>query len=184
MFEDFLAFFRVNKTVERTNDAYENFVEQLGGQQFGEGLFTSFSAEQIELWTQIVESAYPGLTGKLKLFGHDWLGRCFAVDVRDTRNGQVLMLEIGTGMALEIPCTLEEFLDEEIILNTDACLAKSFYDEWLARGNAPLKHGNCVGYKVPLFLGGEDTCDNLENSDMEVYWSIITQVKSRLNFHA
>ncbi|MCB7109635.1 DUF1851 domain-containing protein [[Eubacterium] rectale] len=31
-----------------------------------------------------------------------------------------------------------------------------------------------------MFLGGEDSVNNLEDSDMEVYWSVLTQVKSRL----
>lgn len=181
MFEDFLAFFGIHKSIMRTDDSYQCFLEQLGGQQFGDGVFTSFSLNEIGMWTKIVETAYPGLKRNLKLFGHDWLGRCFAVDLRNNRRGQVLMLEIGTGMALEIPCTLDEFLEEEIILNTDACLAKSFYEEWRARGNTPLKHGNCIGYKVPLFLGGDDACENLEESDMEVYWSILTQVLNQLN---
>jgi hypothetical protein len=40
----------------------------------------------------------------------------------------------------------------------------------------PLDHNKCVGYKVPLFLGGEDEISNLDELDMEVYWSIIGQL--------
>ena len=36
-----------------------------------------------------------------------------------------------------------------------------------------LKHNECAGYKVPLFLNGDDVVDNLEISDMEVYWEIM-----------
>jgi hypothetical protein len=32
---------------------------------------------------------------------------------------------------------------------------------------------------VPLFLGGEDNIDNLELTDMEVYWYIIAQLISK-----
>ena len=28
-------------------------------------------------------------------------------------------------------------------------------------------------YKVPLFMGGEDSVENLEDSDMEVYWGVM-----------
>lgn len=30
--------------------------------------------------------------------------------------------------------------------------------------------------KVPLFLGGEDIISNLEYSDMDVSWTVLTQV--------
>lgn len=123
-----------------------------------------------------MEEAYPGLQGKIKPFGHDWLGRIFAVDLREARNGLVLMLEIGTGQALEIPCDMEDFLNEEIIFGSDACLAKSFYDEWCSLGKDAPALGQCIGYKVPLFLGGVDDTTNLEVSDMEVYWGIFSQM--------
>ncbi|MBQ6554892.1 MAG: DUF1851 domain-containing protein, partial [Firmicutes bacterium] len=35
-------------------------------------------------------------------------------------------------------------------------------------------------YKVPLFLGGEDDIPNLELCDMEVYWGILSQLKSKI----
>ena len=164
MFNDFLNFFNVEKNVERSTDPYSTFIDKLGGTQYGDGLFTSFSNADVEKWTAITEDAYPGLKGKIK-------------PLREARKGQVLMLEIGTGMALEIPCTLEEFLDEEIILCTDACLAKSFYEEWRSLGNPAPAYSQCVGYKVPLFLGGVDDATNLEISDMEVYWGLMSQLK-------
>ena len=36
-----------------------------------------------------------------------------------------------------------------------------------------LKHSECVGYKVPIYLNGKDEVSNLEVSDMEVYWGIM-----------
>jgi len=39
--------------------------------------------------------------------------------------------------------------------------------------------GRCIGYKIPLFLGGEDVIVNLEDSDMEVYWYIVSEIKKR-----
>lgn len=90
------------------------------------------------------------------------------------------MFEIGTNDVLEIPCSFEIFLNEEIPLYTDACLAKSFFDEWTKYSNKETVYGRCTGYKVPLFLGGEDSIKNLQDNDMEVYWSIITQIKNKV----
>lgn len=33
----------------------------------------------------------------------------------------------------------------------------------------------CAGYRVPLFLGGDDAVANLEQSDIGVYWSLMGQ---------
>jgi hypothetical protein len=34
-----------------------------------------------------------------------------------------------------------------------------------------------VGYGVPLFLGGQDVVDNLELTDLDVYWSVCGQLR-------
>lgn len=57
-----------------------------------------------------------------------------------------------------------------------AGIIKVFGYDWLGRhlsGHYELLHSQCAGYKVPLFLNGQDTLDNLEVSDMEVYWEIM-----------
>lgn len=62
----------------------------------------------------------------------------------------------------------------EIAEFSDDCLAAGFFSEWYeASGHYELLHSQCAGYKVPLFLNGQDTLDNLEVSDMEVYWEIM-----------
>jgi Domain of unknown function (DUF1851) len=35
----------------------------------------------------------------------------------------------------------------------------------------------CVGYQVPLFLGGKDSLENLEITDLDVYWSLSGQLR-------
>jgi hypothetical protein len=37
-----------------------------------------------------------------------------------------------------------------------------------------------VGYRVPLFLGGTDTVENLERGDMDVYWSLTSQAAAQV----
>lgn len=64
----------------------------------------------------------------------------------------------------------------------DVCLASDFFCEW-REANQPfiLPHDKCIGYKVPLFLNGDDDISNLEVSDMEVYWGIMAQLICQLN---
>ena len=180
MIKDFLSFFNENSVIENSDDLYNDFIMQLGGKRFGQGLFNSFSKDNIKKWTEIINEAYPEFNNLFKIFGYDWLGRCFGIDLRKNTYGNILMFEVGTNEVLEIPCVFDKFLNEEIPLYTDACLAKSFFDEWIFIFGKPIDYGRCAGYKVPLFLGGEDSISNLEDSDMEVYWSVITQIKNRL----
>lgn len=42
------------------------------------------------------------------------------------------------------------------------------------------EHGECAGYKVPLFLGGADEVSNVEKVDATVYWSITQQLRSSM----
>lgn len=177
MFDNFIEYFQENIEVPFSEDKYNAFISYLGGRAFGNGLFNSFSFENISKWNEIVVNSYSDFKDKYKLFGYDWLGRCFAIDLRNETYGAVIMFEVGTADILEIPCSLEEFLENEIPLFSDACLAKTFFHEWIKNTGEKLSYGRCAGYKIPLFLGGEDTIHNLENSDMEVYWDIITQLK-------
>ncbi len=180
MFDQFMNYFQVEDKVIDTGDAYNDFIRQLGGRAFGKGVFNSFSDKNIGQWTEIIGEAFPDFKGKFKVFGYDWLGRCFGIDLRDKSYGNVLLFEIGTNDILEIPCPFEGFLNGEIPLHSDACLAEPFFNEWMEYSKAELQYGRCIGYKIPLFLGGADTVENLEDSDMEVYWSVITQIKNQL----
>lgn len=178
MFDEFLCFFNQERIIIQIGDPYENFLNQLGGKVFGKGLFNSFSSDNVKKWTDIVAETYPEFKDKFRLFGYDWLGRCFGIDLRNKAKNGILMFEIGTSAILEIPCSFEGFLNKEIPLYSDACLAEPFFHEWLKYSKTEIKYGRCVGYKIPLFLGGKDTVDNLEDSDMEVYWSVIGQIKN------
>lgn len=176
MLDEFLSYFEEDIKLNLTGNLYEDFLNQLGGKSFGNGLFRSFSNENIEKWTTIVTEAYPEAQGQFKLFGFDWMGRCFGVSARKDESEKIFMFEIGTGEVFGIPCSLENFLNEEIPLYADDCLAASFFDEWMTINEEAIPYENCVGYIVPLFLGGDDEIDNLEETDMEVYWDITTQI--------
>lgn len=69
------------------------------------------------------------------------------------------------------------FHNEEIADYSEDSLASAFFEEWFQSGDGKeLPHDKCVSYKVPLFLNREDDLDNLEISDMEVYWGIMSQL--------
>lgn len=154
------------------------FLNQFGGASFGRGLYRIIASSNIKVWNDRVLLPFSDFGGRISCFAYDWLGRVFALDrgrLEDDRPG-VVMFEPGTGEALEIPCNLETFHTNELLEFGDAALAVNFHQEWLDAGGAVPTIDQCVGYKRPLFLGGSDDVDNLELSDIDVYWHLFGQL--------
>ena len=74
MFRDFLSHFGEKPEVVSSGDPFKDFILQLSGKTFGNGLFRSFSKENIGEWRETITEAYPAFKGKFMPFGYDWLG--------------------------------------------------------------------------------------------------------------
>ncbi len=160
----------------------EALLENFSGQSFNNGLYRIHCASDLVKWTNLVSEGFPEFKDRILCFAYDWLGRHFAIDKFRTANGKplILMLEPGTGEALEIPVNLLDFHNDELVNYKNEALAADFFTTWLHGDNyKPLEYNMCVGYKKPLFLGGTDTVDNLEIIDMEVYWGISVQLLNK-----
>lgn len=151
------------------------------GATFENGLYRLHTIEAIPKWDGLVGDAFPAFRARVRCFGYDWLGRQFALDRARIQGGEwlVLMIEPGTGQALEIPATFRSFHSEELVDYDNEALASEFFREWRSRHGRPLLAHECVGYRVPLFLGGEDDVENLEIIDLEVYWTICGQLLNK-----
>ena len=150
---------------------------------FDNAVYRIHRTEDIPAWTKNVENALPQYAGRIVCFGFDWLGRHFALNKAKIENNQmtVLLLEPGTGETLDIPASFSDFHNIDLVQYRNDVVASDFHAEWIGnKGSVPM-HDQCVGYKVPLFLNGSDTVDNLEISDMDVYWSICGQLLSGTN---
>jgi hypothetical protein len=192
MFEPFLDEFRLlppeqvagvtwRETRLLAADGYEGLAQRFAGCSFENGLYRLHDATSGPLALSWIAETFPEFARRACPFGYDWLGRQFAIDTGRMHAGQplVLLLEPGTGQRLEIPLTFGAFHDEELVEYRDAALATGFFDTWAqAHPRAlPLAQGDCVGYQVPLFLGGRDTVDNLEVIDLDVYWTTCGQLR-------
>jgi len=188
MFYTFCNFFKVAQVNNKINHVNNNlqikvkgFYELFSnfqGCSFGDGLYRLHRFENIEKWNELLFDIFSDYKNKIHCFGYDWLGRQFAIDITRIIDGepQILMFEPGTGEVLEIPCNFVQFHNDEIVNYNESCLASEFFKCWMSINNIGLNVNECVGYKIPLFLGGKDTVDNLERSDMEVYWDICGQL--------
>jgi hypothetical protein len=152
---------------------------ELGGSTFNEGLYRVLRPDQVRQHAQLLGQIFPEFSRRAIPFGFDWLGRHFACDMGRIENGQpqVLLMEVGAGEAMEIPADVVTFHNETLLEQADAALALPFWKEWREAHRSLLSFTECVGYRVPLFLGGNDVVANLEVVDLEVYLDICGQLR-------
>jgi hypothetical protein len=191
VFERFLRAFRLtpedaqpgepwNEPLLESVRGYTELASRFAGCTFDDGLYRIHDARSGPVAGDEVATAFPDFADRAVPFAFDWLGRQFALDRgRVEGEPQVLLLEPGTGEALEIPCGFVDFHDGELVEFRDAALAESFFRDWRAAGGArePLAITTCVGYRVPLFLGGKDRVENLEVIEWAVYWEVLGQLR-------
>jgi hypothetical protein len=125
--------------------------------------------------------SWPLYRNRLIVFAYDWLGRQIALDIARKHQGEPLVsiFEPGTGELLEVPATFSGFMQKTVIDQADAALADEFHRNWRQSGGRAPAVTQCVGYKRPLFVGGEDVVANLELSDMDVYITVCGQLYAR-----
>jgi len=190
MFERFLSKFNqdnrvkdilsneVISSVGELATGFSEFMKAFSGSTFEGGLYRLHRTQDIPFWTKNVELAFPEYENRIICFSFDWLGRHFALDKKRVENNQmlILLLEPGAGEVMQIPVSFVDFHNNELVEYRNDALASDFFKEWLNSNKEGPSHSKCVGYKIPLSLGGVDELDNLEMSDMDVYWSICGQV--------
>jgi type VI secretion system (T6SS) immunity protein Tdi1 len=191
MFENFLASFQVLPeehplghpwSDERLNAAagYPELAGQYAGRAFDRGIYRLHDENTGPRAAAAVAEAFPDFAHRARPFARDWLGRQFALDSARAEGGEqlVLLLEPGTGQALEVPLSFAAF-HEQLDELREPALAASFFESWAEADPAsvPLGPDKCAGYRVPLFLGGKDVVTNLEVIDLDVYWSVCGQLR-------
>ncbi|TIO10575.1 T6SS immunity protein Tdi1 domain-containing protein [Mesorhizobium sp.] len=160
------------------NELFASF----GGASFKQGLYRIIRAQDMAAWNARVSLGFPEFSERITCFGYDWQGSAFAVDKQRLEQGEpgVLMFEPGTGKALKIPANIQTFHEVQVIQNADAALAANIYADWREAGGAEPAYAQCIGYKRPLFLSGEDAIENMELSDLEVYWHLMGQLIAKV----
>jgi hypothetical protein len=143
-------------------------LKAIGGLSFNGGLYRTHLLKDVPDWNATIATAWTETAGKVCCFGYDWLGRQFAL----YRDSIVLQFNAGDPEFVEIPGDLEAFHNEVLVDMAEPALAVAFYEAWKAPGGAVPKHDECIGYKRPLFLGGDDWIENLEVIDLDVYWTV------------
>lgn len=169
------------KGFEVIDDDFRSCIKELGGKTFNKGIYRVYRDDQIAKATESMKKVFPELSKRIVCFGYDWLGRNFAVDIARKEDGKplILLLEPGAGESMQIPVSIINFHNDELVNYAHDALAINFFKEWQEQKDITIQSNQCVGYKIPLFLGGSDTVDNLELMNMDVYIHICGQLRNK-----
>mgnify|MGYP001268698153 CR=1 FL=1 len=146
-----------------------------GGRSFGGGLYRIHTEGSSIKLLEEIDGAFPKAPPHIAPFGYDWLGRQFCAQ-RDDPDATCLIFELGTGEVLEVPVPFIALHDEELVDYRNEALASDFFVAYLESGGRAPSTGQCVGYRTPLFLGGQDDVFNLELVNLDVYWHLTGQL--------
>jgi len=146
---------------------------------YNDGVYTIVSREEANHLLVLVESVFKEEAGKIDVFAVDWMGRIFALDATSpdpTGQSTVVCFDLAEPVAFCTDVNFDDFHNKEAVDQQYALLNMNQYEEWI-KGNAPPSDGvSCVGYKIPLFLGGKDAVENQELSDRSVYLHILAEM--------
>ncbi|MFC9295505.1 T6SS immunity protein Tdi1 domain-containing protein [Streptomyces sp. NPDC057011] len=162
-------------------DGFNELVSLGAGKSFGGGILRIHSESEMERAAGLIADGFPDYDGRVAPIAKDWLGRQYAIPLTESgfTPNLVLLIEPGSGEVFEVDCGLEELFDAEMLADPETFLASDLYAEWREVNSESVASGQCVGFKVPLFLGGDGSVDNLELSDESVYWSLMGQLRTR-----
>jgi hypothetical protein len=157
---------------------FREFFDEFGGATLGGGFYRFHTAVTSQVSDAACAGLISGFAGRMRCFAVDWLGREIAADVRPGRRQKVIIVDPGGGEHLTTPCDLDDWHDAVADPELDP-LAWPFYAAWREVNPAfgELGFDQAIGYRVPLFLGGEDQVTNLEATPRELYFDICTQLR-------
>ncbi|MFC6153156.1 T6SS immunity protein Tdi1 domain-containing protein [Nocardioides yefusunii] len=161
---------------------YAEFAHEFAGCSFRGGVYRFHDARSGPVGQRVAEQMFPEFNGRFTVFAHSWTGRQFAVDLARVveEEPQLLLLDPADGQAYEVPVSFAGFHDDELVHNHQAALMSDWHREWLGTGfgSRTLSPEECVGHRIPLYLGGEDEISNLEITDFELHWSFSAQLRT------
>jgi hypothetical protein len=119
--------------------------------------------------------------GRLWVFAYDWLGRLYGFDrTTGTAAGPgISRLDPGSGAVEVTGVPFADFTSTLLVDQRDDVLATEFFEDWRSHGGRDLGPSECVGFRIPPFLGGTDELTNLEAISMSVYLSLHGQLLSQ-----
>lgn len=155
------------------DDLFE-VLSQHGGCTFNKGLYRVHSFQTSTKWSFIIASYFNDYQNMIYPFAFDWMGRHFCTSIK---GDYIFMFDPATYEVFQLQQTIIDFHKINTEEDMDSLFSMNFFKQVLLHLNQQeTKYDECLGYKVPLFLGGNDNIDNYEIWNIEVYWEICKQL--------
>jgi Domain of unknown function (DUF1851) len=148
---------------------------ECGGVSINNGLYRVHSRTSSQRWSDNIRQYFPEIKKTVFPFGYDWLGRQYGI-IQGVEN-VLVMFDPSTVEYYELAADLKDFHNKDLVDDRDEAVSEESFIQALEKMNiTELAIDKCVGYKVPLFLGGTYDYTNYEITDIEVYWEFQSQI--------
>ncbi|MFW8744977.1 hypothetical protein [Mesorhizobium japonicum] len=159
------------------------------GHSFDQGVLRFHDAETAAHYREYIEDAFPDIAQadpEFDLLAYDWAGRQY-VTVRPKahlgriRVADVHLASLATGEWSPF-LGAAEFTQAVSHERAREFFEANEFDAWRVSVGAPglgLAFDECVDYAVPFYLGGEKTIENMRLTDLDVSWSIGSQIRAQ-----
>jgi hypothetical protein len=155
------------------------------GHSFNQGLIRFHDAQTGPNYRALCHQAFPELRDldrKADVLAFDWHGRQYlTAKIKGESDLQIVMADIGTG-TLDVLVSTTQFAAVLRLDNVADYFDGELYDQWRAAVGHPdagLAFTDCIEYTVPLYLGGDETLDNLTLIDLDVSWTVGAQIRAQ-----
>jgi hypothetical protein len=149
------------------------------GSCINSGLYRLHTFGSSVQWSLIIGQCFKTHKNKIYPFGFDWMGRQFCMSIDN--NNLLFMFDIATAEYFELQQKLELLHDDDFINDMENMLANDIFTQVLKHSNLKsIGYNECLGYKMPLFMGGNDVVENYQLIDIEVYWETQYQLYEKV----
>ena len=152
---------------------FMTFLNSLGGATFSEGVYCLIKPQEVGRRSAMLAEIFPE-HADTACFGSDWLGRHYVISqsYRVSSEPGVLFLDPARGKVIQVPATFRRFHANMLAEQWRGLLDETLYAR-VRKRSGPATYATCYGYKLPPRLGGDESTDNLELWDAEVYLACI-----------
>ena len=154
-------------------------ISECGGMSFCNSLYRIHTLKTSYYWESLITDYFVNYKNSIIPFGFDWMGRQFAVDINNSE--RLLLFDPATAEDFQLNENIITFHNETLVDNRLITLAEDdFLDTIKFLKKDIIDFDECIGFKKPLFLGGDISKENYEVIDLEVYWTIEAQIYNQL----
>lgn len=155
------------------------FIKSLPFGVYNRGLYALLNTSESAAATERISKVFPTAAGNVSAFAADWMGRVFALDATmpdETGSATVACFDLAEPSSFTTEANFIDFHNRTAVEMTAGLFNLNQFEEWTTSNQPPEDGSTCIGYKVPLFLNGPDSVNNMESTDRLIYWQIVSEM--------